>query len=213
MKKFSLFLFVLSMTICANAQQLIGALNLVSNKPINIGDRGYELLQANTGFNDFAISNNSGTTIQEAVDKAILNVPCGEFIMNAQIFSYDNFFIVVGDVWGKKRNSCLYQIGDRVSWGKNNVGVIVSIKDDDECIVKDSQSGKQKEMDFDDIFKVEKDYSFFKVGDKVSWKVIGGKYKTGVIVSIKDVDSCLVKDPETGKLKQMEFDDLFKVED
>ena len=68
-------------------------------------------------------------------------------------------------------------------------------------------------MDFDDIFKVEKDYSFFKVGDKVSWKVIGGKYKTGVIVSIKDDDSCLVKDPETGKLKQMEFDDLFKVED
>ena len=46
------------MTICANAQQLIGALNLVSNKPINTCDRDYELLQVNSGLNDFTIKNN-----------------------------------------------------------------------------------------------------------------------------------------------------------
>lgn len=212
MKKFSLFLFVLSMTICANAQQLIGALNLVSNKPINTCDRDYELLQVNSGLNDFTIKNNSGHTIQEAVDKAILNVRCGEFITNVQIYSYENSFIVIGDVWGRKRNSCLFQIGDRVSWKKNNVGVIVSIKDEDECIVKDSKSGKQKEIDFDDLIKIEKDYSHFRVGDKVSWKVIGGTYKTGTIVSIKDDDNCLVKDPDTGKIKQMKFEDLSKIE-
>lgn len=266
MKRIYLFFLIVVVSFSVTAQQLVGAVNMITNR--NIDFRGnHQLLQKNTGLDEFALTNNRAATFQEAVDKAVLSVPCGEFIMNAQIYSYENSFVIIGDVWGITRNSCLYQIGDKVAWGKykvgeivsiknddecivkdlqngsqkefdfddlhkvddnyayykvgdkvtwgkNNKGVIVSIKDDDECVVQDSQSGKQQEIDFDDLYRADNVSPFFKVGDKVSWKVmIGGKYKTGVIVAIKDEDRCLVKDLETGKQKEVEFDDLYKIEE
>ena len=180
-----------------------------------------------------------------------------------QKYSYDNAYVVVGDVYGRKSASCLWQVGDTVSWGGNLAGVIVSIKDEEVCIVKGLLTGKQKEMNFsnifkvnndfhylnvgdtvswgnnlagviisfkddencivksllterhreihyDNVFKVSNDFYYFKIGDKVTWKT-SGKYKTGVIVAIRDEDKCLVKEDETGKQKNIFTDELFRL--
>lgn len=203
------------MTVSASAQQLVGAINMLSNRVIHFS-KNYELLQKNITLDEYVLQNFAATTIQEAIDKTVLSVPCGEFIMNAQIYMVDNMFIVVGDVWGEKHNTCLYQVGDLVTFGKNKIGEIVSIKDDDDCMVKDLKNGKIKEMDFDDLTlaKADANQTSFNVGDKVTWKVFGGvTYKTGVIISIKDKSSCLVKDDQSGSTKEMYFQNLYKLGD
>ena len=159
MKKISFFVFLLISTLAANAQQLVGAVNMMTNRNINFREN-YELLQKNTGLDEYVLANNRASSFQEAVDKAVLSVPCGEFIMNAQIYSYENSFVIIGDIWGIKKNSCIYQIGDMVSWGKYKAGEIVSIKNDHECVVKDLQNGSQKDIDFDDLHKVDANFTY-----------------------------------------------------
>lgn len=213
LKIFCTFSLAAFLTVSASAQQLVGAINMLSNRVIHFS-KNYELLQKNITLDDYVLQNFAATTIQEAIDKTVLSVPCGEFIMNAQIYMVDNMFVVVGDVWGEKHNTCLYQVGDLVTFGKKKVGEIVSIKDDDDCMVKDLKNGKVKEMDFDDLThaKADANQTSFNVGDKVTWKVFGGvTYKTGVIISIKDKSTCLVQDDQSGNTKEMYFQNLYKL--
>ena len=63
----------------------------------------------------------------------------------------------------------------------------------------------------DDLYFAKNQTSKFQVGDKVSWKTLGGVYKTGVIVSIKNEYGCLVKELDTGKQKEMRNEDLFLI--
>lgn len=229
MKRFIVFIFAFFMLVASNAQELVGAVNMLSNRTLRLAHQRpsrpddddddddnkffYELLHKNEGLTETVLKNNAATSIQEALDKTMLCVPCGEYIMNAQIYLYNGKFIVVGDVWGMKRNSCLYKVGDKVSWKEYKAGVIISIKNDYKCLVQDLQTGKQKEMEFHDLFKVGDDFYIFKPGDKVSWRVFGGKYKSGVVISIKDEDDkCLVKEDETGKQRTIYFDELFRME-
>ncbi|MCQ2280570.1 MAG: hypothetical protein MJZ49_07195 [Bacteroidales bacterium] len=208
-KFISTFILAFFLPFSVGAQQLVGAINMLSNRMINF-NKHYELLQKNITLDDYVIQNNAAATLQEAIDKTVLSVPCGEFIMNAQIYMFDNMFVVVGDVWGEKHNSCLYEIGDLVSWDEKRVGTIISIKNDDECVVKDLQTEQQKNLDFSDIHKVNslENFNFFKVGDRVSF----GKNKYGEVVSIKDEDNCMVKDLQNGHIKEMEFDDLTRAD-
>ena len=202
------------MTVSASAQQLVGAINMLSNRVVYF-NKNYELL-GNITLDEYVIQNFAATTIQEAIDKTVLSMPCGEFLMNAQIYMVNNMFVVVGDVWGEKHNTCLYQVGDLVTFGKKKLGEIISIKDDDNCMVKDLKNGKIKEMDFDDLSPAKSDanQTSFNVGDKVTWKVLGGiTYKTGVIISIKNKGCCLVKEDQTGTTKEIYFQNLYKLED
>lgn len=205
-----LFFLVFTLSFTANAQQLIGVLKMITNKPIRFHEN-YELLKKNKGLSSDVYDNNRGVSIQEAVNKVISTCRCGEFLMNVEIYSYENSYIVIGDIWGVKRNTCLYKVGDKVSWGKRNIGEIISIIDDNECVVKDLRTNRQKEIDFDDLYFAKNQTSKFQVGDKVSWKTLGGVYKTGVIVSIKNEYGCLVKELDTGKQKEMRNEDLFLI--
>ncbi len=204
-KVFCIFTVFALASVTTSAQQLVGAINMLSNRTIRFS-KNYELLQKNITLDDYAVQNFAATTIQEAIDKTVLSVPCGEFIMNAQIYMFDNMFVVVGDVWGEKHNTCLYQVGDLVSWDEKRVGTIMAIKNDDECVVKDLQTEQQKTIDFSDIHVISSldEFNLFRVGDRVSF----GKNKYGEIVSIKDEDNCMVKDLQNGRIKEMEFDDI-----
>ena len=60
-------------------------------------------------------------------------------------------------------------------------------------------------------------YRGFKVGDTVTWKsksvTKGTKYLTGKISTLKDDKSCLVKvDDETGKIIELEYDEITKTD-
>lgn len=232
------FLLFFMFSFYANAQQLIGALTVISDKPIFSGFSGssirnvevdthgvkiesnsnesglfqnYELLKKKEGLSPAVLESNSGITIQDAVNKVVTSCRCGEVLMNAEIYSYEGSYVVVGDVYGKKLFSCMYQIGDIVSWGKRNMGEIVAIIDEDECVVKDFRTNRQKEIDFDELFFAKTVDAKFQVGDKVSWKGLGGKYMTGVIVSARHEYGCIVKELETGKQKEMLYEDLYLI--
>jgi hypothetical protein len=56
---------------------------------------------------------------------------------------------------------------------------------------------------------VQASYFGFQVGDKVSAKD-GGKWYTGVIVSLKDSKSCLVKWDDNGKIDEEKYTDITK---
>ena len=53
-------------------------------------------------------------------------------------------------------------------------------------------------------------YRGFKVGDKVTWKGMGG-FKTGNIKSLRDDKTCLVE-TENGKTLEKKYDDISKAE-
>ncbi len=60
--------------------------------------------------------------------------------------------------------------------------------------------------------KENKSYRGFKVGDTVTWKSsISGKWKTGVIKSLKDDYSCLIE-LESGKIIEKKYDNISKAE-
>ena len=247
--KFSTIAFFVFMilTCSVEAQQLIGVLRLIADKPISSGrsSKGqttstelhvygvfkmetnksndddddddkdnfipeYKLLKKKENLTPEVLEAYKGISIQDAVNRTISSCNCGEFLMNAEIYSYNNAFVVVGDVYGIESASCIFHVGDTVSWGDNLAGVIVNIKNEDVCIVKSLLTERQKEINFSDIFKVSSDFYYFKIGDKISWKV-GGKYKSGVIVAIRDENKCLVKDEITGQQKNIYTDELFKM--
>jgi hypothetical protein len=53
-------------------------------------------------------------------------------------------------------------------------------------------------------------YRGFKIGDKVTWKVVGN-YKSGVIKSLKDDKSCLIE-TDNGEIVEKKYDDISKIE-
>jgi len=63
-----------------------------------------------------------------------------------------------------------------------------------------------------DVWGVKSNVAFrgFKVGDKVTWKVMGN-FKTGTIKSLKDDKTCLVE-TESGNIVEKKYDDISKVE-
>jgi hypothetical protein len=64
-----------------------------------------------------------------------------------------------------------------------------------------------------DVWGVETEVSYrgFKVGDRVMWKAGIGKYKSGVITSLKDDRTCLVE-TEDGAVYEKKYVDISKAE-
>ncbi|MBO4481346.1 MAG: hypothetical protein J5719_02185 [Bacteroidales bacterium] len=205
--------FILStLSFSTNAQHLIGSLKLITDRPIIFHNR-YDLLQKNEGLKSDMYDFLRGASIQDAAHKTISSCRCGEFLMNAEIYAYEDSYIVTGDVWGERRNTCLFEIGDIVTWGKKKraLGEILSFKDEDECIVKELRTNKKREMDFDDIYLAKLETREFQVGDKVTWKELFVGYKTGTIISKRSEYGYLVKESESGKQKELKADELFLI--
>lgn len=49
----------------------------------------------------------------------------------------------------------------------------------------------------------------FKVGDKVTWKTLGGTFKSGTIISLKNDQVCLIE-TENGETVEKKYDDISK---
>lgn len=53
-------------------------------------------------------------------------------------------------------------------------------------------------------------YRGFRLGDKVTWKVVGG-FKSGTIKALKDDKTCLIE-AESGEMVEKKYDDISKSE-
>ncbi|MCF6183201.1 MAG: hypothetical protein L3J56_01005 [Bacteroidales bacterium] len=102
----TVFALLFSSAGCIEQKTLIGDLNMVSNRNIDINSE-YVLIKRNYGLDNKAMRKSKALTIEDAIDQTVNSVPDGEFIMNVQIWQLrkgndKNYFYVSGDVWGKK---------------------------------------------------------------------------------------------------------------
>lgn len=165
MKKLLLVLIAaLAVSFTAEAQKvvLIGKVNMISNKNV-VGDMGnYTQLAAYARGSEKKIEKAKAENIEQAIEATIKDVPGGVFLMNAKIYRIKGkYYAVEGDVWGLKQNANYkgFSVGDKVMWKTAftgyKYGVIVAVKDSEECIVKDNEDGKEKKIKFTDLMRAD----------------------------------------------------------
>jgi len=212
---------ILFFTSCVSVQQ-IGQLTMISNRNID-KSQNYELIKSYVGSSDDERKHSKATTIQQAIDGTVQEVPGGEYIMNVRIYlvmhgSKHQYFSVEGDVWGIKQNSTepspdgstyySFKEGDNVAWrydSKYYTGIIVSMKDRKKCLVKVDDNGKtiaivantqpqQGNTQSTTQLSVE-----IKIGDRVTWQDKNDKkFYPGLVVG-QGNGTWLIKDDDDGK--------------
>lgn len=149
----------LSFIVSCTPPKMIGQVNMISNRNISTT---FDYEQLSTYSYSGRLSKPKAKTIQEAIDQTVKDVPGGEFIMNAKIYTKDMCYVVVGDVWGHGTNVGYGEFvrGDSVIWkgtgstNYNKNGKIVAFKDQTTAIVEED-GGKRTEIKIKNLIKSE----------------------------------------------------------
>lgn len=155
MKKIVLFISIIALTVSCTSVKQVGSMNMVANRNIDL-ENYYELLSTYAGGNKDDLKKTRASSVEDAIDQTVRSVPGGEFLMNAKIYLIrGQYFAVEGDVWGIKSRVTHrgFQIGDDVIWKKRRTyktATVVSLKDNNSCIIKDSE-GKLRQAYYSDI--------------------------------------------------------------
>ena len=149
---------------CSSIQvKQIGQVNMISTRNIN-PSFNYQVIKTYAG-NAKELKESKALTIDDAINQTVKKVPGGEFLMNVKIYRLkddkETFYAIEGDVWGTASNQSIKGIkaSDRVrvkKSGKYLSGIVVSLKDDQTCIVKIEEVGKSDktvEVSYDEISK------------------------------------------------------------
>lgn len=153
-------LFVLALsaaTSCTTVQQ-VGKVNMISNRNID-SSLDYSPLTTYSGGEFYKIRQTRATTIEEAVDRTVRNIPGGEFLMNVKIYLVNGrYFAVEGDVWGRSDGVVFkgFKVGDQVTWKDGReymTGSITSLKDEYTCLIE-TDLGKTIEVQYHKLTKV-----------------------------------------------------------
>ena len=150
---------ILILTTSCTAVQQIGKVNMISNRNVDTGFE-YSVISTYAGGSNAELKKSKATSIEDAIDQTVRNVPGGEFIMNARIYLIkEKYFAVEGDVWGQKNNANHrgFSIGDKVTWkewGNHKTGTVKAFKDTEKCIL-DVDGGGTTEKKYDDLNKTE----------------------------------------------------------
>lgn len=156
-------LFVLFIIVAAGCSQIkqIGEVNMISTRNIDPNLK-YQLISSYSGSKK--LSKSKSTSVEAAIDQTVKDVPGGEFLMNAKIYLVDNKYIAVeGDVWGNAGEQSIkgFKVGTKVTWKNKSItsgtkyitGTITALKDNKKCIVRQDETGKSTEMEYDDLTK------------------------------------------------------------
>lgn len=93
---------VLFLVSCSPDIVLVGRLNMVSNRNVNVGSEKYVLLKAYQGASKHEIRKSRHKSIEAAIDDVVKQVSGGEFLTNVKIYYVNGqYWVVEGDVWGK----------------------------------------------------------------------------------------------------------------
>lgn len=159
MKKTILLLIAVSLLAsCRSKIELIGSLNMVSNRNVSTKENYVQIKSyANTANHE--LRRNKAKTIDEALNNTLRNNPGGEFLMNAKIYVIGSDYAISGDVWGLAENQNFkgYKKGDKVTFKDNlttYTGTITDFKNDRECYVK-CEDGKVRAAFYDELKKAE----------------------------------------------------------
>ncbi len=155
-KLFLLAIVALSAASCMHTKQ-IGKLNMISNRNVD-SKVEYVALKNYVGSSKKEIKRYRSETLEGAIDNIVKSVPGGEFVKNLRIYLVNGKkFAVEGDVWGLADNNFKgFKVGDSVQWThimQKHKGIIVNLKDDKSCTVKDLESGDLREVNYSELLK------------------------------------------------------------
>ena len=150
----------LIITSCGPSYKMIGEVNMISNRNIDVKNN-YVLLSSYAGGTKKEIKKSKAKTIDEALNNTVAKTPGGEYIMNVKIYKVGGiYYAVVGDVFGlpTEANYHGFKVGDKVLIRKNNTkgkkGVIISFKDLNQCVVQ-LENDKYLDVLYSDIVKID----------------------------------------------------------
>jgi len=158
---FTLLLLLALVTGCSSIK-MVGDVNMISSRNVD-SKTDYVLIKTGSDDSKSNFRKNKGATVDQAINNVVINVPGGEFLKNAKLYTDGKDWAVVGDVWGVKESANVegFQIGDRVliknsilNKEKFSTGEITGFKDRKTCIVKVS-TGDLKEVGYTDLSKSE----------------------------------------------------------
>lgn len=164
MKKVLLISLSATLLSCGVDVELIGDLNMISNRNVN-PEQKYELLKSYAGSSSKSELKKENKkvkakNIQQAVDYTVSNVAGGEFLTNVKIYVLEEkYYVVRGDVWGRQgaeKEIKGWKIGDRVQYKTPlgiNKGVIVDLFNANEASVKLDDGGQVTNIRFDRLIR------------------------------------------------------------
>jgi hypothetical protein len=184
----SLLLFAFVISSCAKR---LGDLTMISTRNVDSKTEYVELKRYVKG---------KGKDLETAIEKAVKEVPGGEFMKNVTVF-YSGKIKVEGDVWGK----------DGILSNKEKKQEQKKTEQE----LADEKKAEEKRMEEERKTKeLEELRAKFNIGDKVSWKhQLTMKIITGTI-SGKDDDKAVIKtQTDSGeKLVKVAYSQLTKIE-
>ena len=153
----TLILFAVLISGCSSLK-MVGDVNMISSRNID-SKTDYVLIKTGTDDSKANFRSNKADNIDDAINKAVQNVPGGEFLKNAKIYTDGKSWTVIGDVWGVTESANVegFKIGDAVLI-KNSIlnkdkfsrGIVTGFKDRKTCIVK-IENGATKELNYSDL--------------------------------------------------------------
>lgn len=205
-------LFVLITSSCTTVE-LIGKLNMLSNRNVNIGETNYILLAPYQGASQKLIKRSKYRSLEEAADATVKQTPGGEFLTNVKVWQINGqYYAVEGDVWGLQEHDGDgvieamrgFKVKDRVQY-KKRTGIIISIIDAEECLVQLEGNDYGTRLSYDDLVKldiqIEPDHGVdivtenFRVGDHVrfeSKKYVPVETFIGKVIEVNNSERKLV---------------------
>ena len=141
---------------------LVGSVNMISSRNVD-SKTDYVLIKTGSDDSKSAFKKNKAESVDGAINNVVINVPGGEFLKNAKLYTDGKAWAIVGDVWGviESANVEGFRIGDKVLI-KNSIlkkdnfskGEITGFKDRKTCIVK-VDGGPEKEYSYSDLSRSE----------------------------------------------------------
>lgn len=160
---YTLLIGALLMGGCSSLK-MVGDVNMISSRNVD-SKTNYVLIKTGTDDSKSNFRKNKAETVDQAINNVVINVPGGEFLKNAKLYTDGNNWAVIGDVWGVPESANVegFKIGDQVlikNSIKNSIlnnekfskGEITGFKDRKTCIVR-VDSGDLKECSFTDLSK------------------------------------------------------------
>lgn len=155
----------LFLTSCFGVKQ-VGSLNMVSSRNVDLESGQYELIKTYAGSSSKKelkkeFKKVQAKNLEEAIDYTVKSTAGGEFLANVKVFLLNGtYFIVQGDVWGKKGVVADYKgfkVGDRVQYTRAMVkrtGEISDLKNNEEATIKEDKDGGYHVIKYDKLIKV-----------------------------------------------------------
>ena len=147
---------------CTSINQ-IGIVTMISTRNID-SKTEYTLIRSYAADSKSALRDLKGKTIEEAINNTVKSVPGGEFLKNVKIYKVGSHnYAVQGDVWGNSGEISYrgFKQGDKVTWKEGLIskvyvtGIIQSLENDKNCLVKRDDNGIIVEKSYDDVSKAQ----------------------------------------------------------